>query len=228
MLSEEEIIKEILKIRHAGASVWDFRTNFLFDISPYNFLEFSKKDLKIKTKRGSINSLSNVKRCIDCQVDTLLSVLGQTKKSKKERWNFPQKIEFLNKIGILSPSILNKINKKRNLLEHEYKFPRKEEIEDAIDIAELFLNATEKFTTRKVDYFEIYLKDKIIKNQNPGMKISSHINFEFIEKEAIFNIEYIKRLLTIDSVKTKQFSINSEHPKFMDLLKKYVLLIQMN
>ena len=47
--------------------------------------------------------------------------------------------------GIASPRILNKVNKSRNLLEHEYRKPKKDQVEDAIDAVTLFTKYTEKF-----------------------------------------------------------------------------------
>ena len=76
-------------------------------------------------------------------MDSLLIGFGLSERSKK--WRFPQKIDFLNKVGVISPRILTKINKKRNLLEHEYRNPTEEEVEDALDVAILFINYTNKY-----------------------------------------------------------------------------------
>lgn len=117
-----------------------------FDISPNEFLEFAEHDLIAKYDHHLVNSLSNTKRAIDSQLDSLLIGFGLSERAKK--WNFPTKIDFLNSIGIISPRILNKINKKRNLLEHEYKNPNKEEVEDALDVAILFVAYTNKYLFR--------------------------------------------------------------------------------
>ncbi len=109
------------------------------------FFKFAENDLNSKYEHNLINSLSNIKRAIDCQMDTLLFAFGLYKKSKKEEWNFPRKLEVLNNLGIITPRILGKINQKRNFLEHEYRKPTKEEVEDALDVAALFLAYTQKF-----------------------------------------------------------------------------------
>jgi hypothetical protein len=55
---------------------------------------------------------------------------------------------------------LNKINKKRNLLEHEYKNPSIEEVEDALDVAILFINYTNKYISSAMIECELdYNKD---------------------------------------------------------------------
>ena len=84
-----------------------------FEISPLNFLKYAEYDLTAKYDHHLVNSLSNTKRAIDSQLDSLLTGFGLSERAKK--WNFPKKIEFLNNIGVISPRILTKINKKRNL-----------------------------------------------------------------------------------------------------------------
>lgn len=128
------------------------KTNF--DISPSKFLKFAEDDLTANYDHCLVNSLSNTKRAIDCQLDSLLIALGLSERAK--RWRFPQKIDYLNSIGIISPRILNKINKKRNLLEHEYKNPNKEEVEDALDIALLFVNYTNKYILQATTEYDLH------------------------------------------------------------------------
>jgi hypothetical protein len=125
-----------------------------FDISPNEFLKFAESDLIAEYEHHLVNSLSNTKRAIDSQLDSLLIGFGLSEKSK--RWRFPKKIEFLDSVGIISPRILNKINRRRNLLEHEYKNPNKEEVEDALDIATLFVYYTNKYLSPALVYCELY------------------------------------------------------------------------
>lgn len=127
-----------------------------FEISPNEFLRFGEYDLNANYDHHLVNSLSNTKRAIDSQLDSLLIGLGLSERATK--WHFPPKVTYLNNVGIISPRILNKINKKRNLLEHEYKNPSIEEVEDALDIAKLFINYTNKFLYPATVAFE--LKDK--------------------------------------------------------------------
>ncbi|MEW6035877.1 MAG: hypothetical protein AB1529_04650 [Candidatus Micrarchaeota archaeon] len=108
-LNEERVLNQTLKglWLDTGGGNW---SSPVFKISPYDFLRFAKSDLNLKTKRNTINALSNTKRAIGCQVDTLLYFLGHYKKAKKERWNFPTKISFLKNLNIVGPKILEKIN----------------------------------------------------------------------------------------------------------------------
>ena len=135
----------------------------VYEICAEDFLEFAKEDSKGQNLRSWVNALGNVKRAIECRVDSLLYNYCLHKKSEKERWNFPNKIEVIQRLGIVAPDILKKINKKRNELEHQYRKTDKNDVDDAIGVAELFLAATGEGAI--IDYtapaeFRIELKRK--------------------------------------------------------------------
>jgi hypothetical protein len=117
-----------------------------FDIMPHDFLNYAESDLSLKdnSKGSLVNALSNIKRAMDCQIELIISDYGILKKSKKGRWNFPQKIKFLKERNVIAPRILEKINKTRNMLEHEFKKPNVENVEDALDIVALFIGYTKQ------------------------------------------------------------------------------------
>lgn len=79
---------------------------------------------------------------------------------KRERYNFPDKIKKLNTLGVTAPSILNKVNRIRNKIEHEHKQPTKSEVLEAIDIAELFYYATNRFTRLFIMGMVVHLGDE--------------------------------------------------------------------
>lgn len=116
-----------------------------FEISPRKFLAFAESDCRGKYSHQLVNALSNMKRAIECQLDTLLYALGLMHRSEKEGWSFRQKAEMLSYLGILAPEVLKRINKRRNLLEHEYRAPKQPEVEDGLDIARLFIEYTDTF-----------------------------------------------------------------------------------
>jgi len=135
----------------------------VYEICAEEFLEFAKEDSKRKDLKSRINALGNAKRAIECRIDTLLYNYCLHKKSEKEGWFFPKKIEVLRELGIAAPNILKKINKKRNELEHQYIKPNEEDVDDAIGVAELFLGATDERAI--IDYtapndFRIELKHR--------------------------------------------------------------------
>jgi hypothetical protein len=110
-----------------------------FEIQASDFMNYAELDLQQNTEHGLVNALSNAKRAIDCQIDTVLGCFGLLSSRK-----FPQKMEILHDIGIIAPRIINKVIKARNYLEHEYVKPEKELVEDAVDIASLFVHTLDK------------------------------------------------------------------------------------
>ena len=236
---KEKLIKHILK-RKDGIPSWEYREEPIFEIIPKDFLKFAKSDLKIKAKRSSINVLSNVKRAIDSQIDSILFVLGYLKQSKKDKWNFPKKIEFVNSLGITSPNILKKINRVRNLLEHEYKYPSKEKVEDAIDVTELFLSATERMINREVDhvFIEVSTNRGLIETRERNTRLDV-LNLYYDSKKHLFKIELgwsslivIKKGKIVSSRKIpnleKDFVVEEDDQNFHPLLKKYIEFIKKN
>lgn len=137
---EQRLLKDV--IINEG-SKWGEQV--VFDIMPVDFLRLAESDISAATDElGLINALSNVKRSIDCQVELIICEHGLKTKSEKERWNFPKKIDFLRKTHIIAPRVLEKINKTRNKLEHEFKKPNRENVEDGLDIATLFIGYTKQ------------------------------------------------------------------------------------
>lgn len=116
----------------------------VYEICAEDFLQFAKEDSEGMNLRSQVNALGNVKRAIECRVDSLLYNYCLHKKSEKEGWNFPKKVEVIQQLGIVAPDILKKINKKRNELEHRYVKPIKDYVIDAVDVTELFLTATDE------------------------------------------------------------------------------------
>lgn len=123
------------------------------EIDAEDFLEFAKEDSKGKDLRSCVNALGNVKRAIECRIDAILYVYCLHKKSEKEKWDFPKKIEIIEQLGIVAPSILKRINKKRNELEHRYVKPTNEEVDDGRDVAKLFLAYTSRLVANPFTSF---------------------------------------------------------------------------
>ena len=65
-----------------------------FSVLPLEYLSFAEYDVEsINEKHGLINSLLNVKRSLDCQIDCLLVAFGLYELSKKKNWNIPKKLK---------------------------------------------------------------------------------------------------------------------------------------
>ena len=95
----------------------------IYEITPTEFLGMAEKGLDSNALSDKVNSVSNLKRALDCQLDIFLKSINLERIFKKNNLKFEQKTKFLSNIGILSPKSINKLNSIRNKLEHEYKIP---------------------------------------------------------------------------------------------------------
>tara|TARA_B100001179_G_scaffold158456_1_gene115873 strand:- start:620 stop:1129 length:510 start_codon:yes stop_codon:yes gene_type:complete len=121
--------------------------NYETESEPYcsTFINFARKDLEDSHDlRGICNAVSNSKRALHRRVDTLCSSLGYNL-YKQSKNNFPSKLDYLGKCGVITPQILYRLNSIRNRIEHDYEAIEYSEAENYIDIIELFLVATSIF-----------------------------------------------------------------------------------
>lgn len=115
------------------------------NVSPRNYFNYARTDFaESNSSRNRVNALANAKRALHFQIDLITNALGIQKLYNEKRINFPQKLSFCKDCGVTSPSILQKLNKLRNKAEHEYSIPTKMQVEDYLDIVELFLAATDR------------------------------------------------------------------------------------
>ena len=124
-----------------------YRRYNLFNITATEFLNFAKKDMSEGNKRGLVNAITNAKRAIANRIDHLL-LNNKINSIKNKSGGIPSKLELLDKFGIKMKNVVHrKINKIRNELEHKYRVQKLiiEEVEDIIDIAELYLENTQKY-----------------------------------------------------------------------------------
>ncbi len=206
----------ICKSKGIRLDSWDSKDiDTPFEIKPKQFLKFAERDLNNELEHHLVNALSNIKRSIDCQLDSLLCGFGLFDYSKKKRWNFPTKVVQLNKLGLISPRILDKINKKRNLLEHDYKNPKKEDVEDALDVATLFIGYTEKFLF------------SAITECNPPIDIgysNIEVKLNYKEGEIIFYELGSKNGKLIRNIKKK---VSSDSDEYIEYLKWFIGLYKL-
>ena len=128
-----------------------------FDITPKEFLKYAVEGISTsQEKRERINVVLNSKLAIDCQIDSIIENLGfNYKKFGSPSINdFMQtaisdvcegenkKISFIHHMGIAPKLLISQYRKIRNLLEHEYKLPTINQAKEFVELAELFINAT--------------------------------------------------------------------------------------
>lgn len=178
-----------------------------FDANPDEFIDFAKKDVESDDKRGFVNALSNSKRAIDCQINKILCGIGV--RAKKE--SLPKKLIILKDLGIVAPRIINKLIKKRNNLEHRYYCPERDEAEDAVDIALLFIEASNRKLNEFMDAFLIGNKGNM-HYEDQTFKTCIYITFEYKNKE--FELTGYSDGAIIGETK-----VSSANKDYLDLLK---------
>lgn len=201
-----------------------------FELTPEDFLMFAKEDYKNLDSRGLVGVLSNTKRAIDCQVDWIISYLGfdhlkfnelnypnikvvidEFENKSKRNDNLSFKLRFVQALEIAPTFLISKIRRFRNKLEHEYIVPKIEEAKEAIEISELFINATQNKVLHKI--CSCY-----------------SIQNEYDEEKRDLESPFIKVYIDLCSGKENRISIYDDSSKESVYLKptdnEYILLIK--
>ncbi|AKM31473.1 hypothetical protein AB870_17125 [Pandoraea faecigallinarum] len=137
-------------------------------ISAAQYLKFAESDLSEgESERHLVNALTNAKRALHLRMEDVC--LGFGFASFGERRSFPRMVEFLSKVGVTAPRILNRLNQLRNQVEHEYLAPHRSEVETFIDVTSLFAASTQRWINRQPSDIEIN-QDVIIEGQTITLK----------------------------------------------------------
>lgn len=141
--------------------------------SPIEFLTLAEDDFERGGLAALVNATTNVKRAIVGQLDQLLISFGYP----SLRWNVPKKIERLRALGLLAPRLLRRVVYMRNILEHEYTTPDLKDVEEALDIASLFVMSASAMFIPFDDVLEFSLPDPAAM-ENSVRRITAGLNRE--------------------------------------------------
>lgn len=186
------------------------------ELTPKDFIRFSKEDIKEETVKGLINSLTNAKRAIDCQIDNVLVEFGiDNDKIYKvsehliydlnlQKKDLPYKLKLVQALGFAPSGLTAKVRNLRNKLEHYYKIPKHEEVDEAIEIAELFILSIESkmkmledhFTLSSTNFQEYEDPEKYKKNLLNPIIFTSQISIKFWLYEKSIEVIPIQNLKT--------------------------------
>lgn len=174
-----------------------------FEVTPDEFLEFAKQDYKNNDKKGLVGTVTNSKRAIDCQIDWIISYLGydylnfneekysslisiiyDLEEDQELNKDYSLKLRFIQALEIAPTFLISQIRKIRNKLEHEYILPSQEKAKEAIELAELFINATQN------KLFYKFITDYYILNEYDSEKGST--------KKALYAINFNPNKSTIE------------------------------
>ncbi|MGN7760513.1 hypothetical protein [Paenibacillus sp. 22594] len=210
-------LSEIIDFMSHSSSDWSSRGHEVikipFDVTPNEYLTFAELDIDLnKEKHSLINALSNAKRAIDCQIDSLLVAFQLYDLAKKKNWNIPKKIEIIKSLGILAPRILNKINSVRNIVEHEFMVPDEEQVVDFVDIVALFLVSTERYIINFPD-------ESQIENGNYE-HIFLDIKFNRGNENIVIEVRYRGKIKD-----TEQIILNTFHEDYIRFLALYLRML---
>jgi hypothetical protein len=110
-------------------------------VSATTFFEWAQRGLQEGDAYGLSNALYYAKRAACCRIDLLLQY---NHLAPFFRTNYPAKIDALKQVGVLIPGIVHElVIDPRNESEHNYRNPDMEMARHAVDVAELFIRATE-------------------------------------------------------------------------------------
>jgi hypothetical protein len=136
---------EFLKV-HLSSCEWDSgggaNLNFPeFDLMPQDYLQYAEEALSTPSEANRINCIGHLKRAIECECDTLMTVLNIEKKAKS--LNFPKKLEFIDHLQLMPSRSMKELNRIRNKVEHEYSIPDVDDLTIYFDLIAGFVAAVE-------------------------------------------------------------------------------------
>jgi hypothetical protein len=110
-------------------------------VSPAAYLEWAKKGLMSNDHYGMSNAITYAKRAT-CRVIDGLMLSNHLRPFLRK--SYPAKADALREIRISVPEIVHElVIDPRNVLEHQYAVPERTQAEHAVQLAELFLRATQ-------------------------------------------------------------------------------------
>ncbi|WP_319502128.1 hypothetical protein [uncultured Draconibacterium sp.] len=222
-----ELIQKRLKIdfsstvieRDGGSSI-----SSDFEIEPRDFLRFAKSDFKTKELKGNVNALTNAKRAIDCQIDYAFSIFGITydkipeisqniiNLEDFENSDIAYKLKLIKALDFAPSGLISKARLLRNKLEHYYQKPSKDEISEAIELAELFILSVENRT--RIIENNFFLTDN--KNYIKDWEYNNFIQFQFDLKKKEFVLIFFENNKEIEKV-----SLNEKDALFYPMIKLF-------
>lgn len=183
------------------------------DVSPTTFLMQAEDDHRQGGVSSRLNSITNSKRAIVCQMDQALLAFGY----KPLRWKIPKKIEVLNGLGVFAPSVLRKVSSARNFLEHEYVAPTNEQVEESLDLAALFVFSTKSLMSPFSDEVSLYSHDySEIRNDAKSEITGKNIYFGIREVDGVIKFN---ACAYVDGQLLAETNFSNTDPIFMKLVK---------
>lgn len=167
-------VLEYLEVLYKDGGSGDIPNFPNYELTARDYLEFAEEEIIKNTQSSLINCISNLKRAMDCQLDTFLYSFNLSKIFNDRNLKFEKKLDFLNAAGIFSPRSLARLNTIRNKMEHEYQIPKINDMEVYYDLVTAFVS--------------------VLENVMLGLNLDKKMWFYIDEEYAVqgnFNITYI-------------------------------------
>lgn len=188
------------------------------ETSPVEFLTLAEEDFQRGVLSALVNATTNAKRAVVSQMDQLLISFGYDSLNFK----IPRKIESLQALGLLAPRLLGKVVKIRNVLEHEYKKPLHSEVEEALDIASLFVFSSSAMFNPFDDVLE-FSRYKASDKNTPIKQVSVGLTRE---AGRVFYTAYAYEGDAAHNVCVGKCEVTSGHPLFDPMVKISASMMQ--
>ena len=202
---KETILKIIMN--EAPTATSEYYEN-KFEVTPKNYLDFAKKDYEPEDNRAIVNAANNIKKGIDCQIDTILTIFDFLQKAKTEKWNFQKKVEFLESLNLTSQKTIKRVLKLKNLIEGEYSLNTKKIIESGLKTLEEFMTETKDCLKNHKDIeFDVSLHKEFNDNYADDFKLA------LTYKNNEFHISHLGKEI---------LKLTQTDEKYFDFLKQYV------
>ncbi len=151
-------------------------------MDPEDFLEQAERDYELGGVSARVNAITNAKRAIRCQIDKLLTSFG----FDVSRMKIQQKVKLVQRMGFVAPRIIQRVDQARNLLEHQYKAPSMRKVEEALDLATLFVEACGRNLHLFEGEFNIGNEDDHI--STTVCTFRNELSIDFLDDKKVFDV----------------------------------------
>jgi hypothetical protein len=146
------------------------------------YLAFAQSDIEDGgSDRHRINAVCNAKRALHLRAETVVEAYGGKSLSKRLA-NFSNRMTFCDRCGVVAPKILQRLNRMRNAVEHEYYIPETQETSDFVEVVDLFLSATRPLVFKFPGYLEM-----------SSDNVSYFFRIDYQPYSGIINVERVDR-----------------------------------
>jgi hypothetical protein len=140
----------VIKTSKASSPIFQYKSN---DVTPREYLQWAKQDIRTGGKKGRIGGISNAKKAIDLLIQQTMKSLnlaaGDNKSKSYGKFISANLDTYLDggnlhtklmaSLGIAPSVLISDIWSKRNDAEHEHIIPTDIEVKQAVEVAELLI-----------------------------------------------------------------------------------------